>query len=107
MKSKFGLAFRCVDLNGRDFESLDAFNDMREKMREITFRTFVRHVDWQPIAAEMGYGRDTGLFLRNDPCVRFYKSKHNGSLVYIMVHSAIEYVFAKGSRACFFRNAWA
>jgi hypothetical protein len=104
---KYRLAFRCLDLNPRNLNAMIAFDDMRDKMKEIKFETFARHVDWQPIAAEMGYGRDTGLFLRNDPFVRFYKSKHKGSPVYIMVHSAIEYVFAKGRNLSLFRNAWA
>jgi hypothetical protein len=103
---KFSLAFRCVDLNPRNLNAMVAFDDMRDKMREITFETFARHVDWQPIAAEMGYGRETGLFLRNDWCVRFHKSTYKGSPVYVMIHSAIEYVFANPNGPLF-RNAWA
>lgn len=103
---KYHLAFRCLDLNPRDLDAMDAFNEMRDKMKEIKFETFARNVDWRPIAAQMGYGPDTGLSLRNDYHVRFYKSKHKGVPVYIMVHSGIEYVFAKGPRSCFFRNAW-
>jgi len=85
---------------------MDAFDAMRAKMSDIEFATFARRVEWQPIAVEMGYGRKNGLLLKNDWSVRFYKSTYKGIPVYIMVHSAIEYVFAKGQRLSFYRNPW-
>jgi hypothetical protein len=97
-KDKMTLAFRCVDVppNGREF---DAFMDMLDRGREITFATFSKHVDWHPIAKEMGYKtgpvnkKNPGLRLENDHHVTFKTSRLNGETVYYMVHSAIEYVF--------------
>jgi hypothetical protein len=87
---KHQLVFSCINVRPED---LDEFLEMQEKMSEIKFSTFSRHVEWQPVALEMGYGK--WLSLKNDPYVRFFRAKYKGERVYVMVHSAIEYVFAK------------
>jgi hypothetical protein len=98
-KAKMTLAFRCVDVptSGREF---DEFMEMLDKGRDISFETFARHVDWKPIAQDMGYATGAqkgGLRLDKDHHVRFKTSDLNGEKVYYMVHSAIEYVFRSQS----------
>jgi hypothetical protein len=90
---KATLAFRCVDISDSD---VPALNEMVDSARDITFDTFSRHVDWKPLAAQMGYAterKDDGMRLESDRAVSFHSSTFLGKPVYYMVHSAIEFVF--------------
>lgn len=94
-KQKMQLSFRCVDLPTHG-EKLDSFNEMIDRSRDISFATFAKHVDWKPVAKQMGYATEPGeqgLRLDKDYAVRFCKSKLDDEGVYFMVHSAIEFVF--------------
>lgn len=91
------LAFRCVDVPDRGPE-LHALEDMIGRARQISFETFARHVDWKPIAREMGYSTargEKGIDLSKDRAVEFFSSRHQGERVYFMRQSAIEYVFKR------------
>lgn len=105
--SKLSLAFRCVDLSMDDVPDL---NDTTDRAREISFRTFARHTDWQDVAKSLGYtiGNHTYvtsrgdhgrlLTLGRDYHVSFYRSHWRGKPCYYMEHSAIEYVFLQEVR---------
>lgn len=92
---KLQLAFRCVDLSiTRD--DMDAFQSMLDRARKVGFRTFAARVEWRPLARAMGYTVHrgaTGLRLSQDRAVRFYRSVFAGETVYVLNHSAIEFVF--------------
>lgn len=107
---KMQLSFRCVDIASSGSE-MDEFQLMLDKAREVSFATFARHVDWKPIAQQMGYATGNGaegLRLDKDYAVSFYASRHDGERVYYMIHSAIEYVFKKpsGQPSLKMRSPW-
>jgi hypothetical protein len=88
------LAFRCVDLT--DPADIEELQRMTERSREISFDTFARHVDWKPLARDMGYAvkpGEKGIRLGQDRLVSFRVSTWRGERVYYMVHSSIEFVF--------------
>lgn len=88
------LAFRCVDLVDR--EDVEELQEMVDRSKDIDFATFSQHVDWRPLAAQMGYAIEPGapgMLLEKDWAVSFSKSTWRGEPVHIMVHSAIEFVF--------------
>jgi hypothetical protein len=90
--TKRALYTRCCD----GVATSDQLHDMYDKEREVTLRTFAKHVDIRPIAEAMGYEygpRVKGLRLANDWAVRFYKSKFCGQPCYYMDHSAIDHIF--------------
>lgn len=89
---KFRVIARCYDGSAtvKELESL------YEHDREITYRTFARHVDIADISKELGYayGRHAeGLRLHKDWHVRFSVSKFRGKKVYHLVWSQIDFIF--------------
>ena len=70
-------------------------NNMVEVAREITYGTFIKHVDWKELAnmfsCETHYKH--GLLLKNDWAVSYFKSKYRGKPCYYVCHSCIEYIF--------------
>ena len=68
----------------------DLILDMVDHAREVTWRTFTRHVARHELRA----------FFPGPPAlerdhVRFYLSRFNGQRCYFLVHSAIEYVWTE------------
>ena len=91
-RAKRTLFTRCCD----GVATSEQLHEMYDREREITLRTFARHVDIRPIAEDMGYQygpRVKGLRLSKDWAVRFYKSTFCGQPCYYMDHSAIDHVF--------------
>lgn len=98
--SAFVLHTRCVDGAGPAF--VDKLNDMTDRAREITPSTFFKHVK-EPVAVaatgadyQIGARAIPGRFqlrLKDDRCVRFYRSKFEGKPCYYLVWSAVEHVF--------------
>lgn len=91
-RAKRTLFTRCCD----GIATSEQLHEMYDREREITLRTFARHVDIRPIAEDMGYQygpRVKGLRLSKDWAVRFYKSTFCGQPCYYMDHSAIDHVF--------------
>jgi len=74
----------------------EAINAMKDKAREITYRTFRKNTegldDW---ALAMGYvlHPSQGLTLKRDWHVGYYKSEYNGKPCYYLTHSAIEHIW--------------
>ena len=97
---KFTYLNNCVNWWRDDVRSKGGLIDMVQDAVEITRRTFVRHVDRQELREQeltLGYCRHPkqGLTMASDGCVRYYKSKLHGELVYFFDNSSIEYVFAR------------
>jgi len=76
----------CVSANGDDI------TNMVDEAREIKYDTFMKHVDKEEVMNLLGYPCGN-LRLKNDWCVRYYKSKYQGKPCVYVNHSAIEYVF--------------
>ena len=82
----------CVQLSAR------AITDMVDNAREISLKTFRRHVnanERREIETHLGYavGHQRGLHLKDDFHVSYGKSVYRGKSCVFMAHSAIEWVF--------------
>ena len=89
---KRSLYTRCCD----GIATSDELHDMYDREREISYRTFARHVDAAEVAALLGYahGRHAeGLRLSDDRCVRFYRSTFKGEPCYYMDWSSIDHIY--------------
>lgn len=81
----------------------DAINEMTEKAREISYETFMSHVDRDEVKNifpnydwSVGPKRKYGLYpfrLKNDYAVSFHRSKYKGMPCVYIRHSSIEYIF--------------
>ena len=86
----------CV---GWDRDDVPSLHDMIEAERDITRRTFLRHVNKEDQAelelrlSYAPYARGSILTMCRDYAVSYHRSKLHGSTVYYFKHSAIEYVF--------------
>jgi hypothetical protein len=91
----------CVDWPEHDVDTDDGLIAMIDQAREITRRTFLRHIDPVDLAnlsSDLGYDhaadwRLGGLTMANDWHISYHRSKLHGKRVYYFRHSAIEYVF--------------
>ena len=79
----------CVNSTG------DAINAMVDKAREITYKTFIKHVDWREVSQMLGYDLHykREMLLKNDYAPSYYKSVFEGNPCYYISWSAIEYIF--------------
>lgn len=85
-------ALCCVDAVG------SAIEHMVDDSREITRRTFLKHVDHESLQALeqlLAYARhpSQGLTMAADWHVSYHKSRYRGKPCVYFVHSAIEYIF--------------
>lgn len=106
MKTKtFHYLTNCVGCTGDDVEAL---GEMVEQEREITWRTFLKHVPIEEIrtAFPMFSWRGeyicpvdgkptTGFHIKDAYGVSFHKSKFRGELCYYVWYSAIEYIWTE------------
>lgn len=87
-------AFNCVSP-----PNVDDLVDMVDNAIDITYRTFIKHVDWRELARIFDYyewANGKGLRLKDDWAVTFHRSKYGKHRVYYVCHSSIEYIFMKG-----------
>ena len=94
----------CVNWPREDVRTQDGLCAMIDSARDITRRTFLRHVDREQMREmEKGFGysvsRDGGLTMPRDYHVSYHRSRLHGETVYFFKHSAIEYVFTVEGRA--------
>lgn len=92
MSKKLELVTRCCD----DQVTGDEIIEMCEKGREITYRTFAKHVNVEALAKNMGYAygrQEQGLRLSADYAVHFFRSVIRGLPCYYMDWSRIEHIF--------------
>jgi hypothetical protein len=90
---KYILATRCVDQVGP--KGVDDLRDLYANDREVTYATFAKHCDSEAFARDLGYalGPKTGLHLKHDRCVRFYKSKWKGKPCFYVDQSRVDFIF--------------
>jgi hypothetical protein len=92
----------CVNWQNNDVHSPGGLCDLISDCREITRRTFCRHVNQisrEQVEAELGYAPhcpDSVLTMKRDYHVSYHRSKLHGNTVYLFKWSAIEYVFTIG-----------
>ena len=71
--------------------------DMMDKAKQITYRTFVQGVGLENVRqvfADYSWGYQRGdIRMKNDPYVYYYKSTYDGVPCYYVRHSGIEYIF--------------
>jgi hypothetical protein len=92
--SKMQLATRCT--SDYSYAHVQALEAMYDAEREVTFKTFSKHVDWKPVAEDLGYivkAGKRGLRLSRDRAVSFTRSKWKGQRCYAMEWSRIDHVF--------------
>ena len=90
---KFHYLTNCVE------STAGRIQPMVDRSREITWKTFLRHVGLAELLELFpGYersGRWGGLPLGQDWSVSFHRSRFCGKPCYYMRHSAIEYIFIR------------
>lgn len=96
MNNKLRYRINCTCANG------SAIADMVDNAREITWDTFIQHVEKQDLIDLFDYyywrgynkKKDTiDLKLSEDYAVSFWKSKYKERPCYYLEHSSIEYIF--------------
>lgn len=91
----------CVGWPPDDVHKPGGLIDLIENRRQITRRTFLRHVNRDDLAeleSVMSYARhpSQGLTMAGDWHIEYFRSRHHGATVYGFRFSAIEFVFTKG-----------
>lgn len=79
----------CVNADG------ESITDMIDKTREITARTFFKHISLKEVSTLLGYDRHFPI--KNDYHVSYYKSVFKNEPCYYLTHSAIEYIWTKNN----------
>jgi hypothetical protein len=95
MKKAYHYWKSCVDLHGSEVELLA---DMVEAETKVTLTTLLSHCEGvREWAEDRGYARNrlSGLTLREDSLVRFYRSKWRGERCYFIRWSAIESIWLR------------
>ena len=89
---KYNYYSNCVS-----YPNLEELHCIVDNLKSITYKTLVKHVDVKEIQSIFPFyftNKNQGLTLKNDWSVTYHKSKDlNNETVYIICHSAIEYVF--------------
>ena len=91
---KYSYATNCVQQT-----SAEPLWDMIDGALEITYKTFMKHVNRSEMAElfpTYGWYCDDSkdlLRIKNDFCVSYYRSKFKGFKCYYVSHSSIEYIF--------------
>ena len=87
----------CVSWLGSN--SLEELEDIIDKQEELTYEEFFAEVSLDHVVDDVfpfyAKQEEDGLTLKKDWAVRFNKSEFEGKTCYVIVHSAIEYVFTK------------
>ena len=92
--NKAGFYNNCVGWDRSDVYCYGGLIHLIDNMKDITRETFMSNVnseDRKLIEKELGYSKD--FKISKDWHVTYHSSRHHGERVYIMRHSAIEYVF--------------
>jgi hypothetical protein len=93
MAKDFHFLTRCIEAQA------DELHDMDDRAIEITYGTFMRHVDRREVEQYLPatYEQDArrGLTLKNDYAVRYYRSVFRGKRCYGIDHSSIDHIFVE------------
>ena len=90
MKKKFKYFNNCVSWNPNELESLEKLIDDEI---EIEYAELIENVSQCELDAVFPFYKDCSVTLETDWSVRYFKTKLNGKLCYMVRHSAIEHVF--------------
>lgn len=96
--ANYKYVFNCVACPNPNCTS-EELDSLIDRMREITVSTFKRALGSELInelRAQFGMqrgGSKTGVTREGDYHVRFFTVLHRSKKAYVMVHSAIEYVY--------------
>ena len=82
---RFELITTCASHDG----PAEHLMDMTENALEVTYKTFIKYVDYRDLLAFFG----TNPSPKYEPYIGFYRSKYRGKRCYFVEHSNIEYVF--------------
>lgn len=77
-------------------KDIRALDDMIDNARQITYKTFMKHVDRNDIIKlfpQYDWTTGRGLTLKRDYHVSYYKSKFKNQPCVFINHSSIEYIF--------------
>lgn len=93
----------CVNWPRGDVDKPGGLRDLIDGRREISRRTFLRHVeraDLAELADGLAYAShpSRGLTMAADWHIEYFRSRLHGATVYGFRHSAIEYVFVEGGQ---------
>jgi len=88
---KFQYITNCVN------STAEKIDYMVDNAREITYKTFIKHVNWKEISRLLKYDTHyrSGLLLKNDWHVTYHKSTYEGTPCYYVQWSGIEWIFIK------------
>lgn len=98
MTTKYYYHANCVGWPENDVHAKGGLCDMINECRDISRRTFLKHVDREELAEiedALSYARhpSQGLTMAADWAVGYFRSMLHGKRVYGFQHSRIEYVF--------------
>jgi hypothetical protein len=86
MKQKLIYTTCCVNSNADDII------EMRDKSREITYKTFIKYVSHKELLDMFCEGFEWKS-IKNDYHIRYFKSTFKNHPCYYLKHSAIEYIW--------------
>ena len=84
---KYHFITDCISARAQDI------HDMTDNAREITYATFRRYVNTCELEEMLGYN-GSGLKLKDDWAVSFYRSKYRRKTCVYVSWSSIEYIFS-------------
>jgi hypothetical protein len=90
MRQTFKYFNNCVNWNSSELESLE---NLIDDEIEIEYAELTENVSQEELDSVFTMYEGCPLTLEKDWHVRYFKTKLNGELCYMVRHSAIEYVF--------------
>jgi hypothetical protein len=70
--------------------------EMADRAKETSYNALIKQVGTDQLKSlfpHYAWGQGQGLKLKDDYCVRYYRSQYQKRKCYFVVHSAIEYIF--------------
>jgi len=95
----FKFATTCVQL---PLEAAEELRKMDQRARQITYKTICRHLGTEELASQFpqyvwGRGKKTGVRMKHDPYVQYYKSYFRGQRCLGVDWSAIDHIWVAGA----------
>ena len=96
----------CVSLSMRHLPQLDEAIRLQRPIRLATFRRAIERSGWERLQRQLGYavGAECGLHIARDFHVRYARTTFCGRRAWLLVHSAIEYIFLEPADAAHARD---
>jgi hypothetical protein len=92
---RFVYRTNCVDWGNESQNAGREIQDLIDGSRQITRRTFLKHVELGRVPEKLGYVKhpSQGLTMAGDWHISYHKGEWFGLPAYYFVWSAIEYIF--------------